>query len=499
MLPGGAVVGALRTSAPVSPVSNSNTSGLEFPLTHSKQRSVEFLIATINPCCGLFRLPQPVSTSVKPRCILDPMLELDCSLPFFPEFAADFFAALPARPGVISLEMKAPKAEPYLARTADIRRAAERLLSPPQLGTKRLNLREVVGNIRYRVTGSKFEQAFAHYENARACFPQRYRTLARIRPPAMLKVNLRNSYPRCYVTRQIRADEGFYFGPFASRRIAEDFSEAYLDLFKTRRCQIKIRRDPDFPGCIYSEMKMCLAPCFAGCTKEEYDLEVSHMLEGLASQGTALTARLEGEREAASESLDFERAAALHKRVEKVEQALRGMPHIARRVEELDAVILQRGTEEKSILVFALHSGVLAAPFHLRFGEVSEPRSVETTLRDAFEPLDGSPPNSAQLDRAKEKAGEEKLAEEKLTENESPAKNLADMSRSRYGLREAPSYLSEHLSLVSRWFYSKPREGEILFRTGDWPYRRILRACARLLNPQEKNLIPPSPSPPPQQ
>jgi hypothetical protein len=53
----------------------------------------------------------------------------------------------------------------------------------------------------------------------------------------------------------------------------------------------------------------------------------------------------------------------------------------------------------------------------------------------------------------------------------------------RYGLRDAPAELGEHLSLVARWFYSKPREGEILFRDGEWPYRRILRACARLLAP----------------
>src|SRR5271155_1131157 len=135
------------------------------------------------------------------------MLELDVSLPFFPEFDADFFAALPVRPGVILLEMKAPKAEPYLARTADIRRAAERLLSSPESGSKRLNLREVVGNIRYRVAGSKFEQSLLHYENARPSLPQRSRTPPRTRPPAMLKVNLGNPYPRCYVTRQIRADE----------------------------------------------------------------------------------------------------------------------------------------------------------------------------------------------------------------------------------------------------------------------------------------------------
>jgi hypothetical protein len=58
----------------------------------------------------------------------------------------------------------------------------------------------------------------------------------------------------------------------------------------------------------------------------------------------------------------------------------------------------------------------------------------------------------------------------------------------RYGLREAPPELPEHLLLVARWFYSKPREGEILFRDGDWPYRRILRACARLLAPPSDSL-----------
>jgi len=35
--------------------------------------------------------------------------------------------------------------------------------------------------------------------------------------------------------------------------------------------------DPSFPGCIYSEMKMCLAPCFKGCTDEEYYAEVNRV------------------------------------------------------------------------------------------------------------------------------------------------------------------------------------------------------------------------------
>ena len=404
------------------------------------------------------------------------MLPLDSGLEFNSANDEEFFSALPSRPGVLLLEMTEPGAQPYLARTADIRRAAERLLRESDPLSKRLNLRPVAARIRYRATGSKFEQTVALYEQARLHFPRRYRDLLRLRTPALLKVNLRNEYPRCYVTRRISADEGFYFGPFSSRRAADAFAEGFLDLFKIRRCQIKIRRDPSYPGCIYSEMKMCLAPCFAGCTKEEYDTETGRVLATLESTGASLTEQLEREREAASETLDYERAAALHKRLEKVSAALRGMPEVARRIEELDAVILQRTAEEMTIAVFPVRAGLLAEPLFLRFAELSsQPRSVEAILRK-------------ELDQHAN-ADERRVTQEKAPQGESTAVQTSQQPltewRSRYGLRSAPPQLAEHLTLLARWFYSKPREGEIFFREADWPYRRILRACGRLLGSAE--------------
>src|SRR6202167_3866642 len=285
------------------------------------------------------------------------MLELDCSQEFDPRQQEQFFAAVPERPGILLIEMSAPGAHPHLVRTADLRRAAERLLRPPEPGSKRLNLREVAARIRYRLTGSKFEQMLALYQHARANFPDLYGALLRLRPAALLKVNLRNDYPRCYVTRRPGADGGFYFGPFASRRAADAFSESFLDLFKIRRCQIKIRRDPSFAGCIYSEMKMCLAPCFAGCTRREYDAEVGRVLDGLNTAGDALRTTVEREREAASEALDFERAAAVHRRIEKAAEALRGLPDLARRLEDLNAAVLQRAAEENTVAVFGVRAG----------------------------------------------------------------------------------------------------------------------------------------------
>jgi excinuclease ABC subunit C len=403
------------------------------------------------------------------------MLPLDGAVEFDPARESDCFSAVPARPGILLIEMRAANAQPHLVRTADLRRASERLLAAPEPGSRRLSLRNVAARVRYRVTGSKFEQTLALYEQARANFPGRYRDVLRLRTPALLKVNLRNSYPRCYVTRRLSADEGFYFGPFVSRRAADDFAEGFLDLFKIRRCQIKIRRDPDFPGCIYSEMKMCLAPCFAGCTKQEYDAEVATVLETLDTAGAALTTKFEREREAASEALDFERAAALHKRLEKVSAALRSLPELARRIEDLDAVILQRCAEEKTIAVFPLRAGVIDEPLFLNFIELSsQPRSVEAILRARLEPQTNTDEHGSDSAR---KAVVPAVSPEAA--DESGGTDL----RGPYGMREPPAELGEHLALVARWFYSKPREGEILFRAGEWPYRRILGACGRLLAP----------------
>ena len=384
------------------------------------------------------------------------MLELNSGLEFNPEREAEFFPFLPAKPGVCLIESKEENAEPYLIRTAELRRRLERLLGPPDATSKRLNLREFARVVRYRETGSTFEQSLTYYQAARQYFPKRYRELMRLRPPAVLKVNLRNAYPRCYVTRRIVVDDhgrptgGTYYGPFASRRSAEGFSEKFLDLFKVRRCQIKIRRDPAFPGCLYSEMKMCLAPCFAGCTKEEYDLEVRRLVAFLETNSVSLRSAYEAEREKASEGLDFERAAAIHKKLEKLDDVLRGRPELVRRIQELDAVILQRTTEEQAIALYAVRGGRLAEPFTLRFGDTSEPRSAEQTVREYLEGvMNADRPNVPNT-------------------------------------RQSSTDLTEHLWLVARWFYSQPRDGEIFFREKDWPHRRILRACSRLLAPKKE-------------
>ena len=375
------------------------------------------------------------------------VLELECGQDFDAARDADFFAALPPRPAVFRLEMHSPEARPYLGRTTDLRRRLKTLLASPEAPSKRLNLREIAARVRYRLTGSPFEQSLTIYQLAVAAFPHRYREWMRLRPPAMLKLKLASAYPRCYVTRRLRFDDATYFGPFPSGRAADSFLNQFLNFYKIRRCQIRIRRDPTFPGCIYSEMKMCLAPCFAGCSDQEYTVEVGRVAAFLGSCGASLATELEKERDAASAALDFERSAGMHKKIEKVSSVLRSLPDLARNVEELSAVVLAPAAAERTIAVFAVRSGILANPFFLPFGELaSEPRSVEAIVREHLEPEVALPEHAAD-----QRSG------------------------------SAADRLEDHLALLAGWYYSKPRIGEILFFERGWPYRRIVRACSRIL------------------
>jgi excinuclease UvrABC nuclease subunit len=372
--------------------------------------------------------------------------ELECGKEFDPAREEEFFSTIPSRRAVFLIEPHAGHARPYLGRSADLRRRLGALLGRAAEPSRRLNLRDVAARVRYRLTGSLFEQSLVLYHQAVAIHPARYREWMRLRPPALIKLKLASAYPRCYVTRRLLSDGALYLGPFASRRAADAFLNQFLNFFKVRRCQIRIRRDPSFPGCIYSEMKMCLAPCFAGCTDQEYGTEVGRVSAFLSTGGNSLLGEMEQERDATTAALDFERSAALHKKIEKVTATLRLLPELARKLEDLSAVVLQLAAGERSIAVFPVRRGYLSLAFLLEFGSMAaNPQSVEAILRERLE---------------------------------------TDTPDERPGGRAGLEVLADHLSLLARWYYSKPRAGEILYfdpARGGWPYRRIVRACSRLL------------------
>jgi excinuclease ABC subunit C len=363
-------------------------------------------------------------------------------LEFTPDCDAEVFASAPAAPAVFLLRSDDPQAEPYVSKTANLRRRLQRLLGPPEQ-TRRLNLRDRVRSIEYTATGSDFESGFLLYRTLRRSFPKTYTDRLRLRFAPLLKLHLENEYPRASITTRLGRPGGrsLYFGPFPSRPAAEKFANDSLDFFKMRRCVDDLHPDPQFPGCIYSEMKMCLAPCFKGCTDAEYQVEVGKVQAYFDSGGDSLVREITGQRDQASSSLDFENAAALHARIDKLKPVLGQLPEIVRRIDQLTAIMVQPSAAPESVAFFAVDGGFINGPltFPIQATEHTKSQSMESRVQSTL----------ATIIPAESKTALETM---------------------------------EHLALLKRWFYRSTRSGEIFFADvkGGLPLRRLVRGIARV-------------------
>src|SRR5579875_1669667 len=249
------------------------------------------------------------------------------SIAFNPTEPKSALAQVPSQGGVFALFAADERAEPYVSRTSNLRRRLARFLDARPTQSKRLRLTEKIARIEYSVTGSDFESLLLLYRVSAQVFGATVRKRMHLRAPYFLRMAMENAYPRLYVTNRItKAGRDNLFGPFPSRAAAEKFRDETLNLCLLRRCHEDLQPDPAFPGCIYSEMKMCLAPCFKGCTDERYAEEAAAVRNFLETRGSSLVEKISAERDMASASLEFEKAAQAHARLQKIEAVASLMP-----------------------------------------------------------------------------------------------------------------------------------------------------------------------------
>lgn len=349
-------------------------------------------------------------------------------------------AALETVPNAPAVFLLWPKeGAPYLAKTALLRRRLLRLLKEREKPSRLLNLRHTAARIEYRLTASSLESNIVHYEAAKLHFPETYLEVIRLRMPPYVKLILNNPFPRTQITTHLARTAGLYFGPFRARASAERFEAQFLDLFQMRRCQEDLLPSPEHPGCMYGEMGMCLRPCQQVVGPDEYAHEVERVAEFLRTGGESLVESIARSRDQLSEEMNFEDAARLHKRLEKVQEVLKLRDELARDIDRLNGVAITRSLTVGAVELWFVRDGNWQTPQTFSF-EIQEgrPVSLDHQLRQTF----------------------------------------AAVTPRKLTVRDR----QEYLALLARWYYSSWRDGEWLsFETyDDIPYRKLVHAISRV-------------------
>ena len=437
-----------------------------------------------------------------------PTFHFEHHLAFDLDQAPDLLRQLPEADGILALFGHDEHAQPFLTRTANLRRRAQRLLHPPllreqaltpdgtSLPSRRLNLRDRVARVEWSVTGSEFESLLTLYHATAALFGlPAARSRLKLRTPFFLRFAIENAHPRVYVSNRLSARNlAQTYGPFASRAAAERYCDAALDLFKLRRCYEDLHVHPDHPGCAYGEMKKCLAPCNTTCTADEYAAEAAQVEAFFRTHGESLLTAVARDRDQASDDMDFERAAALHKQYEKVKASAALADPLVRPIPHLRGAIVQSATAQPDraddAAVFLLERGCLIGPERLStlgVRAVKEQTSVGSSLFAQPLMLQAVPlsPDPAISPDPDHPAASAATPVRTLSPEDRAAHTLAILAAACQHSAEAPdlALLSDHLALLRRWYYrpEKQRKGELFPPNpdGGWPLRRILRGAAR--------------------
>jgi excinuclease UvrABC nuclease subunit len=348
-----------------------------------------------------------------------------------------------------------------------------------------LQLAGRVRRIAWQLTGSEFESLLEQFSLLEEIYGPKALERMHLRHPAFFRFLGGNPYPRITVThRPNQREADWAYGPFPSRAAAERFADEALKLFLLRRCTDDLDPNPSHPGCVYSEMKMCLAPCYQGCTDERYGEEAAAVQSFMATRGESRLVTLRTERDEASAKLEFEAAAALHSQVQRVEAVRALAAELVRPLSQLRAVILQASANPDEVAVFLFGNGRLRGPagFSTLGMRIQNEQSGSTSLFAqpvAIEPIPEAPIAEA-LPSETASDAPVKVARGLLeTRLETALASLAGPTRtSSATLRQG------HLALLKRWYYRPEarRTGEIFFpdTEGRWPVKAILRGVGRV-------------------
>ncbi|MGM0920942.1 MAG: excinuclease ABC subunit UvrC [Bacillota bacterium] len=110
-------------------------------------------------------------------------------------------------------------------------------------------------------------------------------------------------HPRLIVTRNVKKDNGKYFGPYPNVQAARETKKLLDRLYPLRKCSTLPDR-----VCLYYHMGQCLAPCVYKVTQEQNRQMVDEMSRFLRGGFKQIKEELSKKMLAAAENLDFERA-----------------------------------------------------------------------------------------------------------------------------------------------------------------------------------------------
>lgn len=168
-------------------------------------------------------------------------------------------------------------------------------------------------------------------------------------------VGKEHGFPAIKKHRGAKKEKGSYYGPFASAKAVNNTLNHLQKVFLLRNCtdaSFEARTRP----CLQYQIKRCAAPCVGYISDADYGSLVKDAENFLAGKSTKIQENLAADMQAASEAMEFERAAALRDRIKALTQVQQSQGINPKGVADADVIALFMQGGQACVQVFFIRA-----------------------------------------------------------------------------------------------------------------------------------------------
>ena len=167
------------------------------------------------------------------------------------------------------------------------------------------------------------------------------------------------NFPRVMFTRRVRKDGAKYFGPYSSAWSVRETLGLLHKVFTLIPCGKSWSGIEERKPCLYYHMGQCLAPCAGLADKAEYREVLQEVNTFLGGKAETFIEALRVEMAAASEALEFEKAAKIRDKIQSIENVLQRQKVLSTDEEDRDIIAVVKDERGSAIQMMYVRNGKL--------------------------------------------------------------------------------------------------------------------------------------------
>lgn len=324
---------------------------------------------------------------------------------------------LPADPGVYMM-FDENDTIIYIGKAKVLKNRVRQYFQKRSKGVKIDHMVTHIARFEYIITDSELEALILECNLIKEHRPKYNTMLTDDKTYPFIKVTVNELYPRVFLTRKMVKDGSKYFGPYTNVYSVREILDFLHKAYQLRTCRSVLPDEKKQRPCLNYHIHRCLGCCQEYVSGEEYKKNIDKVMSFLSGNSTEIVKELKAKMQAASDALEFEKAAEYLELLKQVQDITLKQKMTQSDSEDKDIIAGAIEGEDAVVQIFFIRGGKLIGREHyfLHIGdEEEEEEKLQSVLSNFITQFYSGTPYLPKYIMLQTELKEQSLLEEWLT------------------------------------------------------------------------------------